>query len=190
MRTKEFIIFILIYTVCYFFFFYIIDKISDERENKKYEKNILKMINIDKYKKFAVFYGIQSNITLDTLTNIYNFYPKCSFPCQISELANNFGVTPYELIVIILFLEYIEAVSKKVISYQNNLISNPNYLDQKLIDKYSLQFKNKKNINDINNELGANTYNDIYYLNANYLIPGVRFINNQLYYVGDIYEEN
>ena len=148
------------------------------------------MFERKKYKKFALFYGIQSNINFDTLINIYNIYPKSSFPCQISNMANTFAVTPYELIVIILFLEYIEAISVKVISYQTNTISNPNYIDQKLIDKYSFYLKNKKNINEINNELGANTYNDIYYLNSNYLIPGARFIDNQLYYVGDIHEEN
>lgn len=190
MRIKEFIIFIIIYTICYFLFFFLIDKIADERENKKLEKNIKKLINTDTYKKFALFYGIQSTINSDTLNNIYNIYPKINFPCQIEEVASKFAVSPYELIVVILFLEYIDAVPIKVISYQTNTISNPNYLDQKILDKYSLHLKNKESLETINSEAGSNTYNDIYYLNSNYLIPGVRFIDNKLYYVGDIYEEN
>ena len=190
MRLKEFLIAVFIFTIAYILFCYLLDKISDKRTDMKYQKKIKSMINLNNYIKFAKFYGIQSAINLETLLKIQSICTTITLPVKISELANKFMITPYELVVCILFFEYLNIISKRTFVYDLDLINNTNTFDLNLISKYNNYFINKKSINEISNEAGYNAINDIFHLNQLFLIPGVRLINNQLYYVGDLNEEN
>ena len=190
MRTKEFIIFIVIYTIIYFTLSFIISFTINKTSDMKLEKKIKNKVNPNSYKKFALFYGIQSNISDQLLDSIYVCYSNIQVPCKISDYANKFGVTPYEFIVICLYLEYIGVCAKRIKSYERDLITNPNNIDRNIVNKYSLYFNERNNIDEISVKAGGNTYNDIYYLQVNNLMPGVKLLNNQVYYVGDIYEEN
>ena len=54
-----------------------------------------------------------------------------------------------------------------------------------ITQKYLEFFNNKCNLGDITNKMGRNSINDIYYINSNYLVPGVRLIDSNIIYVED-----
>lgn len=185
MRTKEYVIFLLIFTVCYILFFIIYDKLSIKVMQKRTLKHAYSMIDIDKYNSFATFYGIRSNISEDVIKCVYNDF-KNIVNVKISDYSNKYKISSYELVVIILYLEYFNLISKRNIIFENDLIINTTYIDQNLINKYYSLFYNKSDLKKISSTMGDSALNDINYLNSRFLVPGVRLINSTLYYVGDI----
>lgn len=190
MRLKEFLIAVAIFTVVYFGFFGIIDRIIDSNGNKRYKKSVKSQLSIENYLKFARFYGIQSSLTLENILNIHTTFSTLACPAKISAIANNFSISQYELIVVYLFFEYLGLLPKKTFMFDTDMISNTNMIDSNLVNKYNQFFINRKSIDEIIRLSGGNTYNDIVHLNSLFLVPGVRFVNNQLYYVGDFNENS
>ena len=94
MRVKEFVIFILIFTVLYTIFFLLYDKISGARDKKRLINNAKSLIDIEKFNKFCLFYGIQSNVSLDLIINIYLDY-FVDKNCYLSLAAANYGINSF-----------------------------------------------------------------------------------------------
>ena len=190
MRLKEFLIVLVVFTIVYFGFFGIIDLILGEKSSNKYKNNLKSMLTIDNYKKFARFYGIESNLTFDVIININAIFSGLSYPAKISEIAASLSISHYELIVVYLFFEYLGLLPKKTFMFDTDTISNTNMIDANLVNKYNQFFIEKKPLDQIVRMSGGNTINDLVHLNQLFLVPGVRFINNQLYYIGDMNEGN
>ena len=57
-----------------------------------------------------------------------------------------------------------------------------------MIQKYTVHFQNKSDFHSISTSVGGNVSNDLEYMNKHFLMPGVRFIDSKLYYVGDCHE--
>lgn len=190
MRLKEFIICLIIFTIIYFGFFILLDLFKDKRAEKKYINNVKKYININYYKKFARFYGIEGSISIDILLSIQKYFTTAIYPIRISQIANRYNISPYELVVCVLFFEYLNIFPKKCFSFEKDIICNLNMIDLNLSNKYNSYLIEKKPFDVIISTVGGNAFNDLVHLNQLFLIPGVRLINNKLYYVGDLNEEN
>ena len=54
-----------------------------------------------------------------------------------------------------------------------------------MMQKYNTYFQNKTPLSDIVNAMGKNAITDLNTMNSNFLMPGVRYVNSNLYYVGD-----
>ena len=184
MRIKEFIIFIFIFTILYILFFVIYDYIHNKILDKKNKDKLNSLINIDKYLIFTRFYGIESNVSKEIIINIYDEIKTLS-QFYISFYANKYNITNIELVVIVLYLEYLELLGSKNISIQNNFITKASINEENMIFKYKDSFKNKIDINTMITSFGNNVVDDLVYLDKFFLIPGVRFINSIIYYVGD-----
>jgi len=190
MRTKEFFICVAILTIIYIIFFMIVDLITDKRTMSGYNKKIKNIVNVDIYIKFARFYGFESAISNELLFNIQSFCLTISYPAKMSEIANKFSISQYELIVCLLFFEYFDLFPTRAFYFDNDMICNPNSIDLNVLSRYKVFFLEKKNIEAIVNVAGGNAINDVIHLNQLFLIPGVRFINGKLFYVGDLNEKN
>jgi len=190
MRLKEFLIATAIFTVCYILFFVLFDLFINKKIDSDHKKEIKSLISIDNYKRFAAFYGIQSTLPLDRILSIQDTICNAVYPINLSEYTNKLGINQYEFIVCILFFEYLNIVPRRTISIESNTIMNPNLIDSNLINKYTALFNNKMQLDDILKSAGGNAYNDVVHLNQLFLIPGVRLINNQLFYMGDLNEKS
>lgn len=184
MRTKEFIIFIGIFTVCYIIFFIIFDKLSDIKTKKDAIKKAKSLITLEQYAKFASFYGVQATASIDTIIKIYNEFITCG-DCLISEKAKSYGVTNLEFVVIILYIEYLSLINKRMISLEMDSIKKTSFVEQNMVQKYNTYFKEKKDYDSIIETMGNNAANDLATMNDTFLMPGIRLINSKLYYVGD-----
>ena len=58
-------------------------------------------------------------------------------------------------------------------------------MEKGIISQYNTYFQNKTPLNDIVNAMGKNAITDLNTMNSNFLMPGVRYVNSNLYYVGD-----
>lgn len=185
MRIKSYLIFLGIFTIGYILFFLI----YDIRGNKKLEAKNLEQLNsitnIENYNLFAKFYGIESKATPDVIMAIYNEL-KNVFNVKISYLSAKFNISSNEIIVILLYLEYFNLINRKSILSENDLIMKTTYKEQDLINKYTDVFNKKLDLTTISSLMGVSAVKDISYLNNKLLIPGVRFINSTLYYLGDL----
>ena len=184
MRFKEFCIFILIFTVCYIVFFVFFDKLSLMRQNKKLLEKAKSLIQQEKYLLFAKFYGIQGVVSQDVIFRIYsNLRNESGFP--LSGTALSYGVSTYEFVIILLYLEYLGLFTRKNISLVDDFVRPVSIMDQNMAQKYYSYFQSKSDYNTIFSSLGNDVLNDLSYLNQNFLIPGVRFLDSKMYYVGD-----
>lgn len=184
MRAKEFLIFIFIFTIIYILFWIIFDRIVEVKRKNTELKKAKSLINIDNYKKFSEFYGYQSKVSKETIMMIFNDLKK-NQNNYITELSKKYLVNNYEVVTIILYLEYLNLIFKKKISLENNIITNLSYIEQNLIQKYLPSFNNKDSLEVIRNNLGQNSINDINIIIRYNLIPGLRLIDNKLYYIGE-----
>ena len=182
MRFKEFIIFIIIFTIVYILFFVILDFIRNKKDDPN--KLLRQELNINNYYNFASFYGIKSNINIDTIINIYDIMND-SFNIKISYIANQFGLSNAEVVVIVLYLEYLNYLKEKNINMNNDTITNFSPQDKMLFDKYIPFFRNKSDYNTIVNSTNNSSKDELNYINNFFLVEGVRIINNTIYYVGD-----
>ncbi len=187
MRLKEFIIFIIFFTIIYIVAFAIFDYFQRKKDLKKANLNKQNLITINKYQKFASFYQITPLATEEILKNICTTI-KQNYYINISSLSNDFNIDSNELIVIILFLEYIGIIKKRGISFDSNSTFPLNNNDESLIMKYSLYFSNKMDYNTIITNAGFNSTKELEYLYSKFLLPGIIIDNNTVYYVGDLNE--
>ncbi len=187
MRLKEFIIFIIFFTIIYFTFFAIYDFFQRKRDLKKANLNKQTLIIDIKYQKFASFYQITPIATKELLNRIYTVIAN-NYYINLITTSNDFNISSEELIVIILYLEYIGMIKKRGISFNNNSTFPLNENDESLIMKYSLYFSNKMEFNEIVRNAGLNSSKEIEYLYSKFLLPGVIIDNNCTYYVGDLDE--
>lgn len=187
MRLKEFIIFIIIFTIIYFVGFAIFDHFQRKRDLKKASINKQKLIDLNKYQKFASFYQISPIATQEILNNIYTSIQN-NYYINLTTFSSGFGISPTELVVIILFFEYIGIINKRGISLNNDCTIPLNDNDESLIMKYSLYLSNKMDYNSIIRGAGFNSNKELEYLNSKLLLPGVIINNNEIYYVGDLDE--
>ena len=186
MRLKEFIIFLIIFTICYFLFFYFYDVFTNKKALEKNEKDTKTLIDLDKYYIFSSFYGIDSHIT-GSIINLLYFELKQSLNNNLEELSLKYSISIEEVIVVIMFLEYSGVIMKRKIIGGNNCVSLNNN-DETLILKYSLLFANKSDYETIVKEMGITTLKELNYMSEHYLIPGIIFKDSTLTYVGDINE--
>ena len=184
MRVKEFLIFIIIFTICYIIFFIIYDKVVSKNNSNRLYKYVSSLIDINKYLSFARCYGINGTVDKDKIIKIYNDI-KNKDKIIISDTAKSNNISINEFIVIIVYLEYLKIISQKNIYLEGNIINTINSRDSMITQKYLEFFNNKCNLGDITNKMGRNSINDIYYINSNYLVPGVRLIDSNIIYVED-----
>ena len=188
MRLKEFIVFLIAFTIVYIVFFVIVDKISLKRSEENERKRILSYMDIQKYYKFANFYGIPSAISNQLLYSIFLDIQTTS-TMKITTYGQKYQVSPYEFVVIVLYFEYYQLISKKVISYEEDTITQASYADQGLLYKYGPLFLSKSDYPKIMASMGNTAVGDLTYLNQKFLIPGIRIIGSNIFYVGDLNEK-
>ena len=119
MRTKEFIIFIIIFTIFYIIFFVLYDKFIKSKNDKLILKLFDSSVDINKYYKFSYFYGINSSLTKDKIFEIYNTCITNSNN-RLSFIANKCSLNVNELVIVILYLEYLELLPR--IIFQSILV--------------------------------------------------------------------
>ena len=184
MRTKEFLIFIIIFTVVYIIFFIVFDKIVSKRELKRVKEHAMSLINIEQYVKFASFYGIQATASLEVILRVYDDFVD-GRDCIISQVAKTYNLTNLEFVVVYLYLEYLNLFNKKLISLEMDNMKRTTFVEQNMLQKYTTYFQEKQDLNTIINNMGKTALNDLNIMNNNFLMPGVRLIESKLYYVGD-----
>ena len=187
MRLKEFIINIKIFTICYIIFFIIFDKICIIMSIRKQKKLARSLIHGDQYLIFAKFYGIEGIASSDLIFSVFD-YLRDHYEKSLSSLASSYGVSNYEMIVILLYLEYLKLIPKKCFSLDDDYLQSTSFIDQNMIQKYAIFFQNKSDFQSISSSVGGNVSNDLEYMDKHFLMPGVRFVDSKLYYVGDCHE--
>ena len=184
MRERGFIIFIIIFTVLYTIFFLVYDNVSKKYYKKRLIKMAKSLIVMDKYLKFSSFYGIQGTASIDDIIKIYLDYiiDKNS---TISIVASYYKLNIVEFAVIILYLEYLDLIPRRIVSINNNFMKMLTFDDQKIIMKYEKFFREKKDYNYIISIVGKIAVDDLKNINNNNLIPGIRVLDSKVYYVGN-----
>ena len=182
MRLKEFIIFIIIFTIVYILFFVILDYINNKKDDPN--KLLRAELNINNYYNFALFYGIKSNINIDIIINIYNLMNN-SNNIKISYIANQYNISNLEVVVIVLYLEYLNFLREKTINMNNDVISNFSMNDKTMFDKYISFIRNKTDYQTIVNSVGSQAVDELNYINNYFVIEGVRIFDKKIYYAGD-----
>ena len=190
MRFKEFIIFIILFTIIYILFFIIKDKIISKKEENDLQKKANNTINNNKYIEFAKFYGIQSNMSINNLISIFKDYNDLGISnFNLDEIAKKNVCNNYEVAVIICYFEYIGLIKRRTIVLNTNTIIENPMTEQNLISKYFTLLNNKSSLEDIKKSVGESYLSDLTTINDRFLFPGVRFIDNNIYYyVGDTNE--
>ena len=103
MRTKGFIIFIIIFTIVYFISLYIYDKLSVKLNNKKIMGNASDLIDMNVFIKFANFYNLQVNVTKEIIVQIYMDVRQTE-SIKISFLGEKYKISNIEFVVIEILL--------------------------------------------------------------------------------------
>ena len=184
MRLKPFIIFIIIFTICYYGGWYLFDCYKNKKDMEKTAKDNYEMININNLIKFASFYEV--NITIDN-TRLVALYEEMKqlISAKLSELATKYNVSVEELIIAILFLEYKGLVRTRTINVNLDTITKLTDKEESLIIKYSLLFSNKYDYKTLVTNAGFGSEKEIDYMMEKYLVPGVKLDNQTIYYIGD-----
>jgi hypothetical protein len=143
-----------------------------------------KEIDINKYYNFAKFYNLTSNITLDTIMKVYNLMID-STNIKISYIANECNISNDEVVVVVLYLEYLNFLREKAINMNNDMITNFTMNDKTMFDKYINFIRNKTDYQTIVNNMGHQAIDELNYINNYYVIEGIRIIDKKIYYAGD-----
>lgn len=187
MRLKEFIIFLVIFTILYFVCFYIYDRFKNKKDLKKRSKDIEDLINIENYKRFAKFYQLEIKADISNVFGIFNDV-KDNFSISLKELSEKYNLSINEVIITILFLEYYSLVSKRKISIEKEMTFKVSEDDRALLLKFSLLISNKFDYRTVIEKAGFNSDKELKYLYDNYLLPGVILKDDTLVYLGDSYD--
>ena len=148
MRTKEFIRFIIIFTILYIIFFLIYDFFVKKNDKRRLVRLAKKAIKMDDYLKFCSFYAIEGTASLKTILKIYLNYVD-NRNCTLSLAASNYDLSNFEFSTIIIYLEYLKLISSRIVSINNNCVKMTTYSEQNLIQTYSKYFDEKKDYNFI-----------------------------------------
>ena len=185
MRLKEFIIFIVIFTIIYAGFFIILDVRRKKELDKKEKERTESLLQLEKFLLFARFYGLAStSITKELLHSILED-ARFATVISLNVESKKYQITLYELIVAILYFEYYHLVGRKNISIQDDTVQKMNYTDQSLVLKYGIYFQAQKEYSQIVEVLGQDAVKDLTYINNHYIYPGVRIIDSRIYYYVD-----
>ena len=187
MRLKEFIIFLIIFTIIYVLFFVIYDYFANKKSVEKGKLQKESLFQLDKYAKFANFYQITPTISEIALRSLAEDL-KNNLIINITPIAEKNNISKDELIIAILYLEYLGLIRKRAIIYNNDCTAPLNENEQNLVVKYSLYFSNKYDYQTIIHNVGINSDKEIDYLYGRYLLPGIRIDNSTISYVGDLDE--
>lgn len=187
MRLKEFIITIFIFTIFYILFFIMFDKYTMKKEQKKKEKKMESILDENKFLLFARFYGLDATVSKEVLQSILNEVSKMA-SISISNCSNNYQLFPYQFVIAVLYLEYYQLFSLREVYLEGNVIVPVRQNNQGLVTKYKPYFVDKLSYQEIVQKLGQNAVKELALLNQLFLIPGVRIIGSQIYYVGDLDE--
>lgn len=185
MRLKEFIIFIIIFTILYFGGLAIYDYFKNKKDMEKNKQNSYSLLDIEKLKKFGLFYNMNITINVDILTHIYEEL-KNIISIQISAYSQKYNITSEELIVIVEYLEYVGLLKRRAFHINQDAITNLNSQEDTLVIKYSILFSNKYDYETILKTAGFGSDKEVAYIIQNHLVPGVRIIDSKIYYVGDL----
>lgn len=188
MKLKEFLICVSIFTFIYVLFFLIYDKISLKRLIKKKRKEAYKLIDNTSFTTFALFYGLNATVDKEFIKKVYDKY-KVDANLKISEVSASLNISNNELVIILLYLEYLDLSPERNIFLQADTTTPLTTVDQTLVNKYKYYINEKWDFNSIKDKMGVSTNNDLYYLDSRFVFPGVRIINSIIYYVGDINEK-
>ena len=181
MRLKPFIIFLVIFTIIYILFFILIDYIASSKAKKRLEEKMNKVLNVNEYYKFINFYGMQSTITNELLTSFYNDVKK-STGIIISAYKQKYNLSLYEIVVLMLYFEYYNIIPRYNINVKEELVTTADSNDRQLMFRYESLFLEKKNYNEIVEKYGVMAPKDLAYIDERCLVPGVRIINQVIYY--------
>ena len=187
MRVKEFIFFIIIFTILYFLILRIYDYYKGKKDIKEKEKRNLELINFDNYSKYAKFYNIVTTVNENTLKSIY-LDIKDLDNYKISNLWNRYNLSLEEVIVIIEYFEFIKIINIKSINVENDEVLRPNENEELLLVRYYSFFSNKYDYKTIMQNKGLNGEKELETLIKSHLIPGIRIIDKTIYYLGDFDE--
>lgn len=187
MRLKEFSISIVIFTFFYILFFIILDKITMNLTLKKREKEMRSILDENKFLAFSRFYGLDAVVSKEVLQQILNDISKMP-SISISNCSNNYQILPYQLVIAILYLEYFQLFGLREVYFEGNVIVPVRQNNQGLITKYKPYFASKLSYEEIVQKMGQSAVKELALLNQLFLIPGVRIIGTQIYYVGDLDE--
>lgn len=182
MRLKGFILFIIIFTICYIVFFILYDRFNDKRNSA--DKILLKELDINKFYNFSKFYSINTTIDINTILRIYNLMIDTD-NIKLSYIANQVNVSIDEVIIVVLYLEYLNYLSEKTICRDKDMITDFTPNDKALFDKYIVHFRNKSDLDTIKANCGPNAFEELFYINNYYIAEGVRIVDNKIYYAGD-----
>lgn len=186
MRLREFIIFLFIFTICYILFFVLWDRKCLKDSMKKERERALNLINENQFSKFAEFYGIKSTLTNDNIFLIFQEIQQIN-RIKISSYSSKYNISTFEFAVVVLYLEFLSLISRRGISLKEDMIFPLSLAEQNLIYKYEMCFKEMNSYEVFVSKFGNGVLKDISHIDYYSLVPGVRFIQSQLYYVGDIH---
>ena len=182
MRFKEYLICVIVFTILYVLFFVLYDKLIRKKEKGRVDKRLHLIMDGERFFRFAQFYGVNTRLSSDQLTSIYDRMRK-SGDFVISLFAKDIQLTPYEVIVIVLYFEYFLLLEKKNISLESDLVKTLNVTDQGYLFKYGPMFLEKNSMEQILQKEGAIANKELIYMQENFLTPGIRLWDNTLYYV-------
>ncbi len=185
MRLKEFIIFIIIFTIIYVLFFIIYDHFANKKSILNGEEEKKKLMDVNRLIKFAKFYQVSITINNDLLSSICNELTN-NYDISLSSFSDKYNISSSELVIIILYLEYIGIIKKRCILTDKDCTTALKESDYNLDLKYSLYISNKLDYDTIISRAGLNSSNELEYLNKHFLMPGVILIDAKMYYVGDL----
>ncbi len=182
MRLKEFIIFIVLFTIAYWLFFFVLDIIHRRNDKKRQEQRFQMIMNGERFLRFAQFYGLNITYSNEQLNSFYQILLK-AHEISLSVVSTQLQISVYELIVIILYFEFFPLIDNKSISIQEGIARPFQSGEHALAFKYGAFFLDKYDYEKIHSIIGDNALNDINYIQTYYLSPGVRFVDSKLYYV-------
>lgn len=185
MRFKEFLIFIIIFTILYFVSFAIYDYITNKKAVQKRDEDKEKLFNIQLYFKYAEFYLIHSTINEELLKKITSDLAS-NLVISLSGYSQENNISVEELIIIISFLEYEDLIPKRAVLIHQDCTTPLTEKDETLILKFSLLFINKYNYKTVLEKAGFNSDKEIEYLSSRNLLIGMKIIDqNLIYFEGD-----
>ena len=182
MRFKEYLICVIVFTILYILFFLFYDFMVRKKEKGRVNKRFHLIMDGERFFRFAQFYGVNTRLSSEQLSTIYERMRKAG-DFVISMFARDIQLTPYEVIVIVLYFEYFLLLEKKNISLESDLVKTLNVTDQGYLFKYGPLFLDKYSIEQIVQKEGQMAMKEIQYMQANNLTPGIRLWENKLYYV-------
>ena len=113
---------------------------------------------------------------------------KLNIIINLTPVANDNNISKDELIVVILFLEYLGLIRLRCILYGNDCTAPLNDMEQGYVMKYSLYFSNRYDYRTIVSSAGLNSDKEIDAMCRRYIVPGIRIVDSVIYYVGDLNE--